>query len=224
MVKIDRQEIQRQATRRQPVQQSATADGAATTEKTTRQVEIFETSPGQGIQPQESEAKTKRAPRKSVERVPKRNYRYRQIALLAAQGWTNKLIADELDLNSVTVSAIKKSPAIQNLIAEFQEKMTDKAIQEGVINRLTQDFLPSMDAIAELRDFGEEETTKLSAAKFMAEKAIDVLVPKKTVVEEHKKVGVVVMKADDIETFKAIMDEEDGEGNKILEIEAEDET
>jgi hypothetical protein len=122
-------------------------------------------------------------------------------------GWRTKDIAEELGIVAPRVSFLKSSPAVMEHIQRYRRAIDEKSIIEGIAHRLNGEFHASMDKLATLRDEGEEETTQLGAAKFLVEKAVDVMVPKKTQVEETKKVGVVVLGVDDIGRLRGVLEE-----------------
>jgi hypothetical protein len=137
------------------------------------------------------------------------DYTHRQIALMVALGWSTKRIAEDMGLQTSRVSVIKTSPALQPYIEEYRRRFEEKAIAESIVIRTQEEFHKSMDKLAELRDDSPKDEIVLGAAKFLAEKAIDVTVPKKTITEESKKVGVVIFQGDDIKRLLAIAEEED---------------
>ena len=137
------------------------------------------------------------------------DYTHKQIALMVALGWSTKRIAEDMGLQTSRVSVIKTSPALQPYIEEYRRRFEEKAIAESIVIRTQEEFHKSMDALATLRDNSADDSIILGASKFMAEKAIDVTVPKKTINEESKKVGVVIFQGDDIKRLLSIAEEED---------------
>ncbi len=138
---------------------------------------------------------------------------HRLIALHVALGHSNVFICQQLNLSASRVSVVRRSPAIQQLIKTFQQQIEEKTLASSAVIRLAREFDPSVEKIAELRDTGDEQSTQLSAAKFLAEKFIDAAVPKKTINEEQKKVGVFVFSGEETQRLLNVMREEDDESD-----------
>lgn len=137
------------------------------------------------------------------------NYAHKQIALLTALGWPIKEIAASMQMTPHAISLVRQSPKVIEIVEEYRGKIEEKAIAIAMTNRLHAEFDPSMDKLAKLRDDGDKEETQLSAAKFLVEKAVDAIIPKKAVVESSHKVGVVVFSGDDIARLTSVLDEDD---------------
>ena len=125
--------------------------------------------------------------------VRKVTEQHKHVAMLIALGWSNVNVAKEVKLDPARISDIKHSPLVKEWIAYYREQIEDRVLVETITKRLAQEFPVSMDKIAELRDRGEEESTQLQAARFIVDKAVEAVIPKKTINEEVKKVGVFVI-------------------------------
>lgn len=95
--------------------------------------------------------------------------RHRQLAILAAQGWSNERIAKELQYGEPTVSTLLRNPYIKAEIARLQ----DKQFEQGVSKRIKDFAEPALNLIEEcltdrLNKFKKKD--RLDVAMWVVEK------------------------------------------------------
>ena len=134
------------------------------------------------------------------------NATHKQIALMVAQGMRTKDIAFALGMQVARISTIKHSPLMIPLIEKHRKVIEAQAL--AMTAQLQHEFEGAIETISDLAESAEEESVQLAAAKFLAEKAIDVTIPKKSQVESTQKIAVFNFDADTVKMLQNVMAED----------------
>lgn len=138
----------------------------------------------------------------------KLNNRHMVMAHMAAIGRMPGEIASKLGLHPNYVGICLKSPLFKAYVEQLQKEIKENTIN-SVQEFIDQETLPSFEALKNIRDAGDSDAVRISAAKEII--AHSDLVTKKTEIKIDQTKRIVIERGDLIDMMKAVAEDEGGE-------------